>query len=607
MALPPVPENLENVVVIREYLDKLRIAIEEGGAEIDPVFLAQKGQANGVPVLDSLTLIPTSELGTGVADSTKVLKGDRTWGTATAGSGDIKSDGSVPFAANESMGGFKLTSVGTPTVGTDAANKNYVDNNEKYAATFIVDPVVGAGTHTTIEAAVAAAPAAGADIYVKGGTFAPVGTITLPLAKPINIRGGGIGVTKITIPTGVPLFTVAGGSSAEYSFSGFEAIGDFTAQALISTASAVDFYFDNIEVADCRRIVQTTSTPTVTFTNCSFDMPGGVFSFWFGTSGGQLVWNYVTASHGNGSATAVTGSPEWIVTTGYIGGPSYSVYALGHVLWHGLRLDLSDVTIAGFNSKIDACEFSNVGITVNADSFACDQSSFSGGDSGSTFQLKLSGDQNAVTGCLFQGGSARGIDILSTSVDNSITGCWFFAYVLEGIRTASSNLVASGNIGLEVTETGAANNNLYTGNAGFTATITGVASQIGADGSVFIAENKDSVTIKKGQPVSNHSSGTGVIRAIGTGLAGEVVGLANEDIGVGEKKQILVDGRMYLASWVDATGAASLTAEATYFLDIVAAKITTTAPSTIGQIVQMVGKTASPNVLVVKISDSILL
>lgn len=46
---------------------------------------------------------------------------------ASGGSGDIKSDGTVPFAANESMGGFKITNLGTPTAGTDAATKSYVD------------------------------------------------------------------------------------------------------------------------------------------------------------------------------------------------------------------------------------------------------------------------------------------------------------------------------------------------------------------------------------------------------------------------------------------------------------------------------------------------
>lgn len=40
----------------------------------------------------------------------------------------IKKDGSVAFTAAQSMGGFKLTSLGAPTAGSDAATKLYVDN-----------------------------------------------------------------------------------------------------------------------------------------------------------------------------------------------------------------------------------------------------------------------------------------------------------------------------------------------------------------------------------------------------------------------------------------------------------------------------------------------
>jgi len=40
----------------------------------------------------------------------------------------IKKDGSVAFTGDQSMGGFKLTSLGAPTSGTDAATKQYVDN-----------------------------------------------------------------------------------------------------------------------------------------------------------------------------------------------------------------------------------------------------------------------------------------------------------------------------------------------------------------------------------------------------------------------------------------------------------------------------------------------
>jgi hypothetical protein len=40
----------------------------------------------------------------------------------------IQADGGQAFTANQSMGGFKLTNLGTPTAGTDAASKDYVDN-----------------------------------------------------------------------------------------------------------------------------------------------------------------------------------------------------------------------------------------------------------------------------------------------------------------------------------------------------------------------------------------------------------------------------------------------------------------------------------------------
>lgn len=40
----------------------------------------------------------------------------------------IKKDGSVAFTADQSMGGFKLTSLAAPTASSDAATKGYVDN-----------------------------------------------------------------------------------------------------------------------------------------------------------------------------------------------------------------------------------------------------------------------------------------------------------------------------------------------------------------------------------------------------------------------------------------------------------------------------------------------
>lgn len=98
--------------------------------EHDPVYIADRGVPFGVPTLDGNALVIKSFLGTGSPSSSTFLRGDGIWAVPAGGgggTGDIKSDGTVPFAANESMGGFKLTNVGTPTVGTDAANKAYVD------------------------------------------------------------------------------------------------------------------------------------------------------------------------------------------------------------------------------------------------------------------------------------------------------------------------------------------------------------------------------------------------------------------------------------------------------------------------------------------------
>lgn len=99
--------------------------------ERDPVYNSEKGQPFGVPTLDGSALIVKSFLGTGTPNSTTFLRGDGVWavpaGGGGGGGGDIKSDGSVAFAADESMGGHKLTNVTDPTNPQDVATKNYVD------------------------------------------------------------------------------------------------------------------------------------------------------------------------------------------------------------------------------------------------------------------------------------------------------------------------------------------------------------------------------------------------------------------------------------------------------------------------------------------------
>lgn len=63
------------------------------------------------------------------------------------GANFTKRDGSVAFTGNQSMGGNRITAVGTPSAGTDAANKDYVDG---VAQGLDIKPSVRAATTANI-------------------------------------------------------------------------------------------------------------------------------------------------------------------------------------------------------------------------------------------------------------------------------------------------------------------------------------------------------------------------------------------------------------------------------------------------------------------------
>ena len=78
--------------------------------------LVGRGEGSGAGALQPITL------------GSNLSMTDDTLNVIGAAGGDIKADGTVPFAADESMGGFKLTDLATPDDLTDAANKDFVLN-----------------------------------------------------------------------------------------------------------------------------------------------------------------------------------------------------------------------------------------------------------------------------------------------------------------------------------------------------------------------------------------------------------------------------------------------------------------------------------------------
>lgn len=74
------------------------------------------------------TQIVERQIADGAVTNAKVAAGAAIASTKLAdGANFVKRDGSVAFTGDQSHGGNKITSLGTPTSGTDAATKGYVD------------------------------------------------------------------------------------------------------------------------------------------------------------------------------------------------------------------------------------------------------------------------------------------------------------------------------------------------------------------------------------------------------------------------------------------------------------------------------------------------
>src|SRR5215475_11644478 len=91
---------------------------------------AREDHKHGMPAFGAVTAQTTFGLASGSGSAATVMRSDHTHGTPTHVHADhaaITHSALAPPTADVSWGGFKLTSLGTPTAATDASTKGYVD------------------------------------------------------------------------------------------------------------------------------------------------------------------------------------------------------------------------------------------------------------------------------------------------------------------------------------------------------------------------------------------------------------------------------------------------------------------------------------------------
>jgi hypothetical protein len=351
----------------------------------------------------------------------------------------------------------KSINVKAATQGGDGGGPPPPPTPDKFAATRIVSLVAGEGTDLTIAAAIAALGAGGGDIYIKDGTYVQLATLVLP-NKNIRIRGAG-DATLIVSPSGLPLFSVAGGATARYEFEAFRVSGDNSiGNALISLSSAVDVSFNAVNTSAVRDIVVTSTTPDVSFSFCSFAMTAGNnWSFWRGSStGGLLTWDYVDVTVGaTQSTTGITGNPEWTVTASYVGGggPATSTCNVGRTTIQGLRADKLHIIMGSAGNRIVNLMQIDGNLQVSNAQTAIANSIFTTPTLSGT-EVSIDGTGGAggvvsvtISGCVFDGAGATGtnsaIDILAVQ-GVEIVGCAFSGNGTGAATDANIHVGATG-------------------------------------------------------------------------------------------------------------------------------------------------------------------
>lgn len=134
--------------------------------------------------------------------------------------------------------------------------------------------------------------------------------------------------------------------------------------------------------------------------------------------------------------------------------------------------------------------------------------------------------------------------------------------------------------------------------------VTSLVKTIGA-AETLSSENKQGATVYAGQAAALHSSGTGIVLADASSVLTPALGIITADAAAGIAAEILTEGIVTLADWTAATGAASLTPNAVYYLSTTAGLLTVTAPSTAGHYLQYIGRAITAQKLDISITQPI--
>jgi hypothetical protein len=126
-----VPASLIDAAIARDSEVTSAISTHEGAADPHTGYQkeSEKGAASGYAQLDSGILVPVAILGTGTADNTKFLRGDRVWA--------VPAGGSAPAAASSTAGPVNVTTtaeiqLATVSLTTTAARKYLINASVRF-------------------------------------------------------------------------------------------------------------------------------------------------------------------------------------------------------------------------------------------------------------------------------------------------------------------------------------------------------------------------------------------------------------------------------------------------------------------------------------------